>query len=88
LPGNGQIRAFTGTNSNEQYIMVGSGRVGYRITVYHSSNPTWTSSATSVPTDYVRVGGLETGGGGGGGEDIDGNVEPLTTTTTTLPPPE
>lgn len=62
LPASGQIRVFSGTNSNEQYIQIGTGRVGYRITVYHSSNPTWTSSASSNPTDYARVGGLETGG--------------------------
>ena len=66
LPASGQIRVFSGTNSNEQYIMIGAGRVGYRITVYHSSNPTWTSTATSDPSDYARIGGLETGGGGGG----------------------
>ena len=66
LPASGQIRVFSGTNSNEQYIMIGAGRVGYRITVYHSSNPTWTSTAISNPSDYARIGGLETGGGGGG----------------------
>ena len=62
LPASGQIRTFSGAHSGEAFFTGGTGKVGYRITVYHTTNPTWTSSATSSPTDYIRLGGTFGGG--------------------------
>jgi hypothetical protein len=62
LPSVNQIRTVSGTHTGEVFFSPGSGRVGYRITVYSTLNPTWTSSATSNPTDYIRLGGTFGGG--------------------------
>ena len=62
LPSVNQIRTVSTTHTGEAFFSPGTGRVGYRITVYSTLNPTWTSSATSNPTDYIRLGGTFGGG--------------------------
>jgi hypothetical protein len=62
LPSVNQIRTVSTTHSGEAFFSPGTGRVGYRITVYSTLNPIWTSSATSNPTDYIRLGGTFGGG--------------------------
>jgi hypothetical protein len=61
LPLAGQVKTFTRTHSNEQYSSPGSCRINYRITVYTAST-SWSSSASTTPSDYARFGG---GFGGG-----------------------
>jgi hypothetical protein len=80
LPSNGVLKQVAMGHNDEQGVMVGTGRLASRIFVYtnNSVTPTWQSNRVTTPTDYERVGGVQTGGG----NNTDGNVEPLS------PPPQ